>query len=374
MKYVDLQKQKSIKAFQVEEPRGFLKVLPMLVIITTVFGVLFLFKDKIKSSFNPISIIANVAAADLESSDGRTNILILGSDRRKLGNGNESPLLTDTILVASIGNVDNDIVMISLPRDLWINDYYSKINAVYAVQGMRTLKEVVENVMGVPIHYHVLVTFELFEKAVDIISGVDVYVENSFTDYAYPIEGKENDSCGVSTDVGRDLEEEGTAPWYIWPCRYETVHFEEGLQTMDGPTALKYVRSRKGDNNEGTDFARAKRQQNVISAIKEKALSIETLINPAKLKGLYDIYVENVETNVNFQTIQSFYLLSQQIDFEKMISVVLDDRSEADAGGLLYAPEDTTLYAGQYVLVPQTGNFDQIHAYIQKYIFGYKGN
>ncbi|MBU1132765.1 LCP family protein [Patescibacteria group bacterium] len=374
MKYVDLQKQKSIKAFQVEEPRGFLKVLPMLVIITTVFGVLFLFKDKIKSSFNPISIIANVAAADLESSDGRTNILILGSDRRKLGNGNESPLLTDTILVASIGNVDNDIVMISLPRDLWINDYYSKINAVYAVQGMRTLKEVVENVMGVPIHYHVLVTFELFEKAVDIISGVDVYVENSFTDYAYPIEGKENDSCGVSTDVGRDLEEEGTAPWYIWPCRYETVHFEEGLQTMDGPTALKYVRSRKGDNNEGTDFARAKRQQNVISAIKEKALSIETLINPAKLKGLYDIYVENVVTNIDFQTIQSFYLLSQQIDFEKMISVVLDDRSEADAGGLLYAPEDTTLYAGQYVLVPQTGNFDQIHAYIQKYIFGYKGN
>ena len=374
MKYVDLQKQKSIKAFQVEEPHGFLKVLPMLVIITTVFGVLFLFKDKIKSSFNPINIIANVAAADLESSDGRTNILILGSDRRKLGNGNESPLLTDTILVASIGNVDNDIVMISLPRDLWINDYYSKINAVYAVQGMDTLKEVVENVMGVPIHYHVLVTFELFEKAVDIISGVDVYVENSFTDYSYPIEGKENDSCGVSTDVGRDLEEEGTAPWYIWPCRYETVHFEEGLQTMDGPTALKYVRSRKGDNNEGTDFARAKRQQNVISAIKEKALSIETLINPAKLKGLYDIYVENVETNVNFQTIQSFYLLSQQIDFEKMISVVLDDRSEADAGGLLYAPEDTTLYAGQYVLVPQTGNFDQIHAYIQKYIFGYKGN
>ena len=374
MKYVDLQKQKSIKAFQVEEPHGFLKVLPMLVIITTVFGVLFLFKDKIKSSFNPINIIANVAAADLESSDGRTNILILGSDRRKLGNGNESPLLTDTILVASIGNVDNDIVMISLPRDLWINDYYSKINAVYAVQGMDTLKEVVENVMGVPIHYHVLVTFELFEKAVDIISGVDVYVENSFTDYSYPIEGKENDSCGVSTDVGRDLEEEGTAPWYIWPCRYETVHFEEGLQTMDGPTALKYVRSRKGDNNEGTDFARAKRQQNVISAIKEKALSIETLINPAKLKGLYDIYVENVETNIDFQTIQSFYLLSQQIDFEKMISVVLDDRSEADAGGLLYAPEDTTLYAGQYVLVPQTGNFDQIHAYTQKYIFGYKGN
>ncbi|MFC1700321.1 LCP family protein [Patescibacteria group bacterium] len=374
MKYVDLEKQKAIRISQAKKPSGFLKLVPLLAILATVVGVLYIFRDEIKTSFNPINIVANVAAADLESSDGRTNILILGSDRRKLGNGNESPLLTDTLLVASIGNVDNDIVMISLPRDLWISEYHSKINAVYSIKGVEILKEAVEDVMGVPIHYHILVTFELFEEAIDIIGGVDIQVENSFTDYAYPIEGKENDSCGIASEETTKFEEEGTAPWYIWPCRYETVHFDEGLQTMDGPTALRYVRSRKGDNNEGTDFARAKRQQNVISAIKDKALSIETLVNPAKLKGLLDVYSQNVETNVDFQTIQGFYLLSQKIDFEKMISVVLDDRSEADSGGLLYAPEDTTLYGGQYVLVPQTGNFNQIHAYIQKYIFGYKGN
>lgn len=374
MKYVDFQKQVGINVREKEKPKGFLKILPLLAVLITVFGVLFVFRNKIKSSFNPISIVANVSAADLDSSDGRTNILILGSDRRKLGNGNESPLLTDTILIASIGNVDNDIVMISLPRDLWISEYYSKINAVYSTQGVDTLKKVVEDVMGIPIHYHILVTFELFEKAIDIVGGVDVVVENSFTDYSYPIEGKEEDSCGVSADEGRQLEEEGIAPWYIWSCRYETIHFDEGLQTMDGPTALKYVRSRKGDNNEGTDFARAKRQQNVISAIKTKALSIETLVNPTKLRGLYDLYVENVDTNIDFQTIQSFYLLSQKINFEKMTSVVLDDRSAADSGGLLYSPEDWTLYADQYVLIPQTGDFSQIHAYIQKYIFGYKGN
>ena len=166
MKYVDLKKQKAIKVSQPKKPDGFLKVIPLLVIITTVVGILYIFKDQIKTSFNPINIVANVAAADLESSDGRTNILILGSDRRKLGNGNETPLLTDTILVASIGNVDNDIVMISLPRDLWVNDYHSKINAVYSVNGIGVLKEVVEDVMGVPIHYHVLVTFELFEEAI----------------------------------------------------------------------------------------------------------------------------------------------------------------------------------------------------------------
>jgi len=381
MKYMDLQKQKTTvikrqaRLPKLQRRQGVLKIIPLLIILSVVFGSLYIFRDKIKSSFNPISIVASIAGTNLESTDGRTNVLVLGSDKRKLENGDDRSLLTDTLLVASIGNVDNDIVMISLPRDLWISDYHSKINSVYAYRNnVEDLKTVVEDVMGIPIHYHILITFEIFEEAVDILGGIEVSVENSFTDYAYPIEGKENALCGKSREEIEKAVEEGTAPWYIFPCRYEIVKFDEGLQTMDGPTALRYARSRKGDNNEGTDFARSKRQQNVISAIKDKALSIETLINPTKLKKLYDTYANNIETNIDFHTIQSFYLLSQQIDFEKVISVVLDDRSEASAGGLLYAPEDRTLYGDQYVLVPQTGDYSQIHAYIQKYIFGNKGN
>jgi anionic cell wall polymer biosynthesis LytR-Cps2A-Psr (LCP) family protein len=141
---------------------------------------------------------------------------------------------------------------------------------------------------------------------------------------------------------------------------------------MNGKTALKYVRSRHGDNNEGTDFARSKRQQNVISAIKNKAMSTKTLLNPVKLKELYDAYAKNVDTNVTMSNVQSFYLLSQQVDFNKIISVVLDDRSEAVEGGLLYAPEDNTLYGGQYVLIPKIEDYSQIHAYVQKYLFGDK--
>lgn len=370
MKYIDFQKQ---CAETKENPhKGFLKLLPLLVVFVVVFGALYIFRDSIKSSFNPISIVTNMSGTDLRSTDGRTNVLILGSDRRTVGSENIESVLTDTILVASIGNVDNDIVMISLPRDLWINEYYSKINAVYTNYGIEALKGSIENVMGIPIHYHVLVTFELFEEAIDIIGGVEVNVENSFTDYSYPIEGKEKDTCGVPLEESQKKEDDEIAPWYIWPCRYEAVHFDSGPQLMDGVTALKYVRSRKGDNNEGTDFARARRQQNIITAIKNKALSIETLVNPTKLSKLYESYSGNVVTDIDLQAIQGFYNLSQQIDFEKMISVVLDDRSEADDGGLLYAPEDTTLYEGAYVLVPQTGDFSQIHAYVQKYVFGGK--
>ena len=151
--------------------------------------------------------------------------------------------------------------------------------------------------------------------------------------------------------------------------RYETVHFEEGVQTMDGDTALKYVRSRKGTNGEGTDFARSRRQQKVIMAIKDKVLSFSTLTDLARLKELYAAYSSSVDTNIGFEEIQSFYLLSQEIGFEDVRSIVLDDRSGANEGGLLYHPTDNSLYGGAYVLVPKAKNYSQLHAYVQRYIF-----
>jgi LCP family protein required for cell wall assembly len=323
-------------------------------------AVILIFKDTIKAAFDPISIVASVNAAELKKTDGRTNILLLGSDKRSTGNVVTS-ILTDTILVASIGRVDNDVVLISVPRDLWVassGKYHSKINTVYSLaeynkkgSGPVELQKTIEEVLGIPIHYYALITFDLFENAVDILDGVEVAVENPFTDNLYPIEGKEN------------------APENE---RYETVSFTQGVQTMNGKTALKFARSRHGDSGEGTDFARAKRQQKIIAAIKQKVFSLQTLLDINKIKSLYDSYSTNIVSNIDFPTIQSFYLLSKQVNLDKVVSVVLDDRSDADAGGLLYAPEDTTLYEGQYVLLPQTGDYTQIHAYVQRYLFGNK--
>jgi polyisoprenyl-teichoic acid--peptidoglycan teichoic acid transferase len=174
-------------------------------------------------------------------------------------------------------------------------------------------------------------------------------VDNSFDDYTYPIEGKEN------------------APENE---RYETLHFTAGPTQMDGKLALKFVRSRHGNNNEGTDFARAKRQQKVMLAVKDKAMSAQTLLNPSKLSDLYDAYSKNVDTDIDFGTAQGFYLLSQKVDFAKIKSIVLDDRSSSEQGGLLYSPTDTSLYGGAYVLIPRAGDYSQLHAYVQRYIFG----
>lgn len=361
MKYADINLKNSANRIDitVPQPRGKNGVIAVLLVFTILGTIGYLFKDKIKGWFDPISVVASVNSAKLKETDGRTNILLLGSDKRS--QGPVTSILTDTILVASIGKVDNDVVLISVPRDLWVqspNGFHSKINAIYTVaennqkgNGPIELEKTLEEVLGIPIHYYALVTFDLFEQAIDILGGVSVNVDTAFTDYSYPIEGKEN------------------APENE---RYETIHFEAGMQTMDGKTALKFVRSRHGDNNEDTDFARSKRQQKVIAAIKDKSLSLETLLDFNKIKNLYDTYSGNVDTDIDIATIQTFYLLSKQVDLSEVVSVVLDDRSDANEGGLLYAPEDKTLYGNLYVLIPQTGDYSQIHAFVQRYLFGNK--
>lgn len=383
MKYMDMCKKKNRYVSSIANERGrsqigIFKFVWVFLLIGAVV-ITYIFKDKILAAFNPISVIATVAKTDLRETDGRTNILILGSDHRVSGAESGRGVLTDTIMVASIGRVDNDVVLISLPRDLWVKSpdgYVGKINAVYANsadgEGAKNLRAVIQDVLGVPIHYHVMVSFDLFKEIVDILGGVNVTVDNTFTDYAYPIENREADKCGRSEDEIKKMTEEGKSDLEKFPCRYEKITFTQGAQTMNGDTALKFVRSRHGDNNEGTDFARSRRQQKIIMAIKQQALSIKTLVNPIKLKELYESYASNTDTDVDLGAVNSFYLLSQQIDFDRVVSVVLDESSSADNGGLLYHPNDQTLYGGQWVLIPQTGDYTQIHAFAQKYLFGGK--
>lgn len=320
------------------------------------FGYLFGFANL--SFFNPVKIASNLTKPDLKSTDGRINILILGIDKRTDGNIVNS-ILTDTILIASIGVTEKNMTLISLPRDLYLTSKLGipgKINSVYAQYDQSTqktlgpegVKEAVSRVLGIPIHYNVTINFEVFKKIIDTLGGVDVVVENTFTDTEYPIEGKEN------------------APMNE---RYETVTFTKGNEHMNGERALKYVRSRHAAGVEGTDFARSKRQQQVILAIKEKMLTAKTLVDLPKLKELFTVYQKDVETNISTDDLISFYSLYKNLDLKNFKRIVLDDRSSSEEGGLLIAPENKDQYGGAYVLIPRSGDFSQIQAYVKKYLF-----
>jgi LCP family protein required for cell wall assembly len=309
--------------------------------------------------FNPVKIASSFSDPKVDSTDGRVNILILGIDQRKSGNAITSTL-TDTLLVASVSLKDGNATLISLPRDLWVESKIGisgKINSVYAqydnknqkILGSEGTKDVIEGVLGIPIHYYLTVNFEMFKKVIDTLGGIEVEVESTFTDTAYPIEGMEN-APNISD-------------------RYETVIFNKGIEIMDGERALKYVRSRHGDAGEGTDFARSARQQKVIVAIKNKLTQTSTLIDLPKIRELFQIYEKEVDTNISLDDLANFYSIYQKTDLSNFKKIVLDDRSSAETGGLLYAPEDTTPYYGAYVLIPRTGDYTQIHAYVKKYLF-----
>ncbi len=358
MRYVDLgavkaSQEKNTISINKGRKRNF-KIVLLFFLIVLSLGVFTVVRRKgFSALLNPVSIVASfVSNTDLKTTDGRTNILILGLDSRGKS-ADETTGLTDTVLVISIDAKNKSAVMVSLPRDLWVkspNGAYLKLNAVYTTSGIDDASEVVEDVLGIPIHYYVVVNFNAFRKVIDILGGVDIDVEKSFDDYFYPIEGMEN---------ALPIE-----------ARYRHVHFDAGLTKMDAETALTFSRSRKGDNGEGTDFARAKRQQKVITAIRSKVLSLEVLSSPSKLKELYDTYKDYVRSNVGFGEAKEMYEAGKSIDQSKTRSVVLDDRSQEGDGGLLYEPEDNTLYGGSYVLIPRAGNYTQIHAYVQKFLFG----
>lgn len=410
MKYPDLKRNKKVvKPQQKKSAKKSWRYVFLFIFLLFLGAVsVYFFSDKVRALFDPVSVVSNFNPSDIKETDGRTNILLLGSDRRA-DDPVENPDRADTILVVSASRLDKNVVLISVPRDLWVESPVCgrcKITEVYAYAAMQdvsspeaSMEEAVSQVLGIPIHYHAVVNFELFEGVIDTLGGITIDVENAFDDYMYPIEGKEDDLCGrtqeeinellcldtLKDDVeelsseeykedDEDKEEAAVkrvcrSPLEVVPCRFEHVRFEAGVQEMDGKRALKYARSRYGNNSEGTDFARAARQQKVIMAVKNKATSLETLLNFRKVKELYDLYKDTVITNVDFTTIQEMYLLSQKLEFEEIRTVVLDDRSTAGEGGLLYSPLDLTLYDGKYVLLPRSGNYGQIHAYVQKFLF-----
>lgn len=300
-------------------------------------------------------IVLNQNPFSLKNDNGRTNILILGTG----GAEHDGPNLTDTMIIISAVTKFDDktattspITLISIPRDIYIDSINNKINAAYDLAGLPLTKEIVGQVTGLPIHYAAKIDFSVFEKVIDILGGLDVNVTNVLDDYYYPIDGKENDNCGL-TQTAVVIDEVMAAKAY--PCRYEHLHFDAGLQHMDGKTALKYVRSRHADWPEGSDFARSKRQQIVIKAVKDKAFSGTNFLNVSKDLEIYNQIRANIDTDFDFsqpQALLAFILKYQGAQFK---NISLDDQV------LVNPPQDQR----GWILLPKNGSWDEVHSYIK---------
>jgi len=311
-----------------------------------------------------------------QAEPSKLNILILGIG----GGSHDGPNLTDTIILANIDEKKNKVTLTSIPRDLWIPDlegYNKKINEAYAKGEMKRkgggiplAEAVVEKVTGQSVDYAVRIDFNGFVRAVDIVGGLDIVVDNILDDYRYPIGGKEDDTCGFTDEdiqafvatvsAEKELSEK-------FSCRYKHLHFDKGQQHLTGDQALEFVRSRHGVNGEGSDFARSKRQQKVITAFKDKIFSAQTLINPAKIINLYTILKDSIDTNIEQDEFDDFIRLAQKMRQAKITSLVIDTGDEINnRQGLLDEAPYTNDYNFLSVLIPRVGNgdFSEIHQYI----------
>jgi len=265
--------------------------------------------------------------------DDRINFLLLGVG----GAGHDGAELTDTIIFGSLKPSTHEVGMISIPRDLNVNlpGYgYRKINNVNAFaesnkrgSGPQATAGIVEEVLGENVHYTVKVDFNGFEEIIDDLGGIDVYVERSFADTTYPLD----DGLGS----------------------VQTVSFTEGWMHMNGATALQFARSRHGSNGEGSDFARAARQQKMLLGVKDKALSLGVLLNPGKLNRILGTIQDNVQTNLTLWEMMRFVKYIPDVSSENIAMHVLDNR-----GGLLF---DDYLN-GAYILRPYEEDWSELHA------------
>lgn len=277
-------------------------------------------------------IIVNPEKTINGESEDRVNILVMGIG----GAGHEGPLLADTIILFSLKPSTSEVAMVSIPRDLLANfPQYGlrKINnAIYFGQEMKysgggeaLLSKMVSEVTGLTIHYYARLDFEGFRKIIDDVGGLDINVENSFTDYQYP-------------DYNHG---------------YQTITFKKGWQHMNGERALQFVRSRHGNNGEGSDFARSKRQEKVIIALKQKMLSFGNIITPTNIISALDSLGTHSRTNLEAWEMIRVVKLASHIKQNQVITKVLD----ASANGLL---KSATTAEGAYVLEPKAGDFSEV--------------
>jgi len=296
-----------------------------------------------------ITVASLIRQSSLKQTDGITNVLLLGRD--------QAANLTDSIEIVRIRHSDKKVAMISIPRDLQVKIYHDgvgKVNAVFSqgynqendkdqrvTAGADLASKTISDIAGIPIHYYVVADFSGLKDMVDALGGVTIDVQKGFYDPEYPNDYFTKDGTYVKTD--------GYSPFSV----------EAGVQTMDGTTALKYARSRHGSNGEGSDFARAARQQQVILAIKSKALSAGVLANPAKISNFLGALGNHVKTSMTASEFKDVIDLASGIDKTNTISKVISNDSNE---GLLVSTD-----VGGYYLIPKagSGNFTQVQNFIK---------
>ncbi|MDO4177722.1 MAG: LCP family protein [Phascolarctobacterium sp.] len=256
---------------------------------------------------NPPQAKVAVATDKKESTEelsSRINILLLGIDDGDSEAAKDEPKRTDAMLLLSVDPEKNKVAVLSLPRDTKVilpgHSDYQKLNSAYTFGGTVMAKQAIANLLKVPIHYYALANWQGFIDIVDLIGGVDIYVD-------------------------KDMHYED--PWADL-----VIDIKHGFQHMDGKTAGKYVRFR---SDELGDIGRVQRQQKFVKAAAEQMFSIQNITKVPQLMRTLDKYIE---TDLNAPTMikaaNSFKIFGEEKVKTGMLYGHFDDTSGVSYWGV----------------------------------------
>jgi LCP family protein required for cell wall assembly len=251
----------------------------------------------------------------------RLTILLMGTDQE--GGATTTPAHTDSMILLSVDPVSKTVVVLSIPRDLWVQipGYGgAKITEAnfdgdafgYPGGGPALAVKTVEQNLGIHIDHYVRIDFNAFVTFIDAIGGIDVDVPEAIDDPTYP-----------DANLGYD-------PFYL----------PAGHQHLNGHDALRYARTRHSGQG---DLDRAGRQQQVMLAVRDKVLTLNLLPGLiVKAPALYQSLAGDIRTDLTLNDMLQLALLGQQIPKQNITNVVMGYDYVTDA----MTPD------GQQVLMP----------------------
>jgi LCP family protein required for cell wall assembly len=302
---------------------------------------------KLAGTNNPFKLFSTFTPSPLNETNGRVNILLAGYSADDPGH--QGADLTDSIMILSVNPTTKSAVVISVPRDLYVNipGYgYSKINAAYedgqaehfsasgyATGGMGLLEETLTQDFGISFNYEALINYTAFKDAVNAVGGVTVAIKSS-------------DPRGLYDP-------------------YANLNLPNGTVTLNGQQALNLARARgDGYGSYGFtagDFDRTAHQQQILLALKDKASSAGVISNPLKIGQLADAVGNNVQTDLSIGQMETLYEDTKGISDANIKTVTLNNYNGHDLlAGYLTAD-------GQDALIPAAGldDYSQIQSVVQ---------
>lgn len=241
-------------------------------------------QDTLDSS--QIQINSEVKAnTDLSQMSGTQVIALVGVDARGVeGSELAESMNSDTIILCCIDHDKQEIRMVSIMRDTWMNmakytdEYYEfdKANSAYNRGGPESMLSMLNTNLDFALTDYVTVNFKALADAIDVLGGLDIEMTNA--------------ECVHANNYNREVSE-------AQGVEYEAIPYDEDLgddysevRHVSGALATSYARIRYGG---GDDAKRTSRQRIVINLMVQKLKQ-----NPTKIPEILDKVMGNVSTSL----------------------------------------------------------------------------